>query len=64
VRWVTREHPRTTPLSRGLLAIADGFSYLGPTDQRQLELELPARDALYAGAHREVEQPEIAPRAD
>jgi len=43
-----------TPQSRGLLAIADGFSYLDLPDQRQLELELPVYDALYAWARREV----------
>ncbi len=43
-----------TPQSRGLLAIADGFSYLDLTDQRQLELELPVYDALYAWAGREI----------
>jgi hypothetical protein len=44
-----------TPQSRGLLAIADGFSYLDLPD----ELELPVYDALYAWARRE-----IARRAD
>ncbi len=39
-----------TPESRGLLAIADGFAHLGVSDQRQLELELPVYDALYAWA--------------
>ncbi len=39
-----------TPESRGLLAIADGFALLGLDDQRQLELELPVYDALYAWA--------------
>jgi hypothetical protein len=39
-----------TPQSRGLLAIADGFALLGIDDQRQLELELPVYDALYAWA--------------
>ena len=34
--------------SAGLMAIADGFSMLEMTDQRQLELELPVYDALYA----------------
>lgn len=43
-----------TPESRGLLAIAEGFSYLGLDDQRQLELELPVYDALYAWAQRQV----------
>jgi hypothetical protein len=44
-----------TPQSQGLLAIADGFSYLGLDDQRQLELELPVYDALYAWAQRQVD---------
>ena len=32
------------------MAIADGFALLGLDDQRQLELELPVYDALYAWA--------------
>ena len=44
----------STPQSRGLLAIADGFSFLGLPDQRQLELELPVYDALYAWACHEI----------
>ena len=43
-----------TPESRGLLAIADGFSLLDLDDQRQLELELPVYDALYAWAQHQV----------
>jgi len=43
-----------TPQSRGLLAIADGFALLDVDDQRQLELELPVYDALYAWARHEV----------
>jgi hypothetical protein len=43
-----------TPQSAGLLAIADGFALLDVDDQRQLELELPVYDALYAWAQREV----------
>jgi hypothetical protein len=39
-----------TPESAGLLAIADGFALLGLDDQRQLALELPLYDALYAWA--------------
>jgi len=39
-----------TPQSAGLLAIADGFALLDVDDQRQLELELPVYDALYAWA--------------
>jgi hypothetical protein len=43
-----------TPQSRGLLAMADGFALLGLDDQRQLELELPVYDALYAWARDQV----------
>jgi hypothetical protein len=43
-----------TPESAGLLAIADGFALLGLDDQRQLELELPVYDALYAWARAQV----------
>ena len=43
-----------TPESAGLVAIADGFAYLGVDDQRQLELELPVYDALYAWARHQV----------
>ena len=48
------EDPGATPQSAGLLAIADGFALLDVDDQRQLELELPVYDALYAWARREV----------
>jgi hypothetical protein len=44
----------STPESAGLLAIADGFAFLGLDDQRQLALELPVYDALYAWAERRV----------
>ena len=43
-----------TPQSPGLLAIADGFALLDLDDQRQLELELPVYDALYAWARQQV----------
>jgi hypothetical protein len=43
-----------TPQSPGVEAIADGFALLGLDDQRQLELELPVYDALYAWAQRQV----------
>lgn len=36
------------PESRGLFAIAEGFSLLDLDDHRQLELSLPVYDALYA----------------
>ena len=45
----------TTPQSRGLLAVAEGFHLLGLDDQRQLELCLPVYDALYAWCRNEVE---------
>ncbi len=44
------EDADATPESPGLMAIADGFALLGLDDQRQLELELPVYDALYAWA--------------
>jgi hypothetical protein len=43
-----------TPESAGLLAIADGFALLGHDDQRQLDLELPVYDALYAWAEEKI----------
>ena len=43
-----------TAQSAGLLAIAEGFALLDIDDQRQLELELPVYDALYAWARDEV----------
>jgi hypothetical protein len=43
-----------TPESAGLMAIADGFALLGVDDQRQLELELPVYDALYAWAQHQL----------
>jgi len=43
-----------TPESPGLLAIADGFALLDVDDQRQLALELPVYDALYAWAQAKV----------
>jgi hypothetical protein len=46
----------STAQSAGLLAIADGFALLGMDDQRQLVLELPVYDALYAWAQHEVAQ--------
>jgi len=43
-----------TPESRGLLAIAEGFAQLDLSDERQLELELPVYDALYAWCQQEA----------
>lgn len=42
------------PESAGLMAIANGFALLGIDDQRQLELELPVYDALYAWAKEQL----------
>ncbi len=44
-----------TPQSRGLLAIAEGFSLLDLDDHRQLELSLPVYDALYAWCRAEID---------
>src|SRR5438874_45330 len=44
-----------TPQSPGLLAVAEGFSYLIPDDDhRQLATELPVYDALYAWCQHQV----------
>jgi hypothetical protein len=51
------EDQDATPESAGLLAIADGFALLDLDDQRQLALELPVYDALYAWAQRRVANP-------
>jgi hypothetical protein len=48
------EDAHFTPESAGLEAIARGFMQLGVDDQRQLELELPVYDALYAWAQEQV----------
>jgi hypothetical protein len=48
------EDVSATPQSAGLLAIADGFALLDVDDLRQLELELPVYDALYAWCQQEV----------
>ena len=42
-----------TPESRGLLAIAQGFSEVYRDDQAQLAAELPVYDALYAWCQRQ-----------
>jgi len=44
----------TTRESAGLLAISHGFALLDLTDERQLELELPVYDALYAWCQTKV----------
>ena len=47
----------TTPQAAGLLAISHGFAMLDLTDERQLELELPLYDALYAWSRQQVLSP-------
>lgn len=47
----------TTRESAGLLAISHGFALLELTDERQLELELPVYDALYAWCQTQVRSP-------
>src|SRR5919204_6257476 len=49
------EDADATPQSPGLRAIAEGFSHIEENDHRQLELELPVYDALYAWCRRELE---------
>jgi hypothetical protein len=45
-----------TPQSRGLLAIAQGFSAAYENDHEQLAAELPVYDALYAWCRRQERQ--------
>lgn len=54
------EDRHATPESPGLYAIAEGFARLDLPDQRQLELELPIYDALYAWCQAEVGTPDSA----
>jgi hypothetical protein len=50
------EDRNATPQSPGLQAVAEGFHYLIPDDDhRQLELEWPVYDALYAWCKHQVE---------
>jgi hypothetical protein len=48
VRGADTAQPDLTPESRGLLAIAQGFSQAYRDDHEQLAAELPLYDALYA----------------
>jgi hypothetical protein len=48
VRGADTDQRDLTPESRGLLAIAQGFSLAFDDDQRQLAAELPVYDALFA----------------
>jgi hypothetical protein len=48
VRGADAGQPDLTPESRGLIAIAQGFSLAYDDDQQQLAAELPVYDALFA----------------
>ncbi len=48
VRGADTQQPDLTPESRGLVAIAQGFSEAYADDHEQLAAELPVYDALYA----------------
>ena len=54
MEWVTREHPHSTPQSRGLEAIAHGFRDIGMADNDQLAAELPVHAAVYAWCRRQA----------
>ncbi len=48
VRGADAQQPDLTPESRGLIAIAQGFSEAYSDDHEQLAAELPVYEALYA----------------
>ena len=54
VRGADTEQHDLTPESRGLLAIAQGFSAAYEDDHQQLAAELPVYDALYAWCRRQA----------
>ena len=54
VRGADTDDRDLTPESRGLNAIAQGFSRVYADDLRQLEAELPVYDALYAWCQAQV----------
>ena len=54
VRGADTSQRDLTPESRGLLAIAQGFSEIYQDDQAQLAAELPVYDALYAWCQRQA----------
>jgi hypothetical protein len=54
VRGADTSQSDLTPESRGLLAIAQGFSEIYQDDHAQLAAELPVYDALYAWCQRQA----------
>ncbi len=55
VRGADTQQRDLTPESRGLLAIAQGFSEAYADDHEQLAAELPVYDALYAWCRTQVD---------
>jgi hypothetical protein len=56
VRGADTQQRDLTPESRGLVAIAQGFSAVYANDHEQLAAELPVYDALYAWCRRQEGQ--------
>jgi hypothetical protein len=56
VRGADTQQRDLTPESRGLLAIAQGFSAVYQNDHEQLAAEMPVYDALYAWCQRQESQ--------
>ena len=61
VRGADTANHDLTPESRGLLAIAQGFSLAYADDHAQLTAELPMYDALYAWCQRQANRDAPAP---
>ena len=57
VRGADTQQRDLTPESRGLLAIAEGFSEAYADDHEQLAVEMPVYDALYAWCRLQVTTP-------
>ena len=55
VRGADTQQHDLTPESRGLLAIAQGFSVVFQDDHQQLAAELPVYDALYAWCRKQAD---------
>lgn len=64
VRGADTPNHDLTAESRGLLAIAQGFSFVYADDLAQLAAEMPVYDALYAWCERQVTREPPAPVAE
>ena len=62
VRGADTQQHDLTPESRGLLAIAQGFSAAFQDDHEQLAAELPVYDALYAWCRKQAVYPPTSGR--